>query len=153
MSLRDTVVKDLTSAMKHGEKVRLATLRTVKAAMMEKEISLRGSGKDLTEEDELAVMLTLAKKRRESIELFLKGERPELADLETQELKIIEGYLPQMMSESEIGGVVDRVIAETGAAGTEGFARVMPVVMKELKGKADGRLVQTVVRKRLEDAG
>ncbi|MDH4069405.1 MAG: GatB/YqeY domain-containing protein [Ignavibacteria bacterium] len=150
MSLKETIIKDLTSAMKQGERIRLATLRTVKAALMEKEISMRGTGKDLTEADELAVMMGLAKKRKESIELFLKGNRPELAEIEGQELKIIESYLPAMMSEVEIGEVVKRVILETGAAGSADFGRVMPAVMKEVKGKADGRVVQTVVRQLLE---
>lgn len=153
MSLKETIMKDLTSAMKEGEKIKLATLRTVKAALMEKEISIRGTGKELTEADELGVMMGLAKKRKESIELFLKGNRPELADMESKELRIIEGYLPAMMSEQEIGQVVRRIITDTGATAPSDFGRVMPVVMKEVKGKADGRMVQAVVRQLLEGGG
>jgi len=149
MSLKETIVKDLTRAMKAGEKVRLATLRTVKAALMEREIEARGTGKQLTADDEMSVLRSLAKMRKESIGLFRKGNRPELADAEAEELRIIEEYLPKMMSESEIEGALNGLMAEIGASSMSDFPRLMPAAMKALKGRAEGSLVQAVARRKL----
>ena len=150
MGLKERIMKDLTSAMKEGDKTRTAALRGVKAALMEKEIALRGSGKGITEGDELSVLTGLAKKRKESIDLFLKGNRPELAALEEEELTVIREYLPRMMSEEEIAETVKRLMKETNSSTMGDFAKLMPAVMKEVSGRADGRMVQAVVRASLE---
>ena len=150
MGLKDKFAEDMKQAMKSGEKTRLETLRTLKAAMMEREIQARGEGKELAAADELAVVMSMAKKRKESIELFTKGGRPELAAQEQLELNIILEYLPQMMTTGEIAEVIERMMALTGATAPVDFAKVMPLVMKEVKGRADGKMVQELVRKRLE---
>jgi uncharacterized protein YqeY len=149
MALKDTISQDLKNAMKSGEKLRLETLRTIRAALMEKEIEKRGSGNPMTPEDELGVLTTAAKKRKESIEQFQNGGRPELADQERKELAIIQEYLPKQMSKEELETSVREIIAQTGTAGPGDFGKVMPQVMKQLKGKADGRLIQETVKKLL----
>ncbi|MEW6511916.1 MAG: GatB/YqeY domain-containing protein [Bacteroidota bacterium] len=149
MTLRERISNDLKTAMKSGDKTRLETLRTLRAFLMEREIEKRGPGGGMTEEDEVAVLHSAAKKRKESIEQFRLGGRPELADQEEKELSIIQEYLPKQMSAAEIETVIAGVIGTTGAVGAADFGKVMPQVMKQVKGKADGRLVQDLVKKAL----
>ncbi|MER3523100.1 MAG: glutamyl-tRNA amidotransferase [Ignavibacteria bacterium] len=149
MTLREKVAEDLKAAMKAGHKLRLETLRTLRAVLTEKEIELRGFGKPMTEDDEIATLVTAAKKRRESIEQFKAGGRNDLVEQETAELAIIQEYLPKQMSEEEIQRMIDEVITATGASGPKDFGKVMPQVMKQLKGKAVGKIVQELVKKRL----
>jgi len=149
MNLRERVSEDLKSAMKKGDKVRLETLRTMRAVLLEKEIEMRGAGPGMTPEDEITTLTSAAKKRKESIELFTKGGRPELAHQEELELAIIQEYLPRQLSAEEISAFVAEAIAATGASGAADFGKVMPLVMKQVKGKADGKAVQELVRKAL----
>lgn len=149
MALKDKISEDLKSAMKSGDKTRLETLRTMRAALMEKEIERRGSGKPVTPEDEIGVLTSAAKKRKESMELFLKGGRQDLVDQESKELAIIQEYLPKQMSEAEVRKIIQDVIVETGASSSADFGKVMPGVMKILKGKADGKLIQDLVKQSL----
>jgi len=149
MTLNERIVKDLTSAMKSGQKTRLETLRTLRAALMEREIEKRGTGEPMTPDDEVAVLMNAAKKRKESIEMFGKGGRNDLVEQEGKELEIINEYLPKMMSPEEIRTVVAAVVSQVGASSPADFGKVMPVVMKQLKGKADGKIVQELVRKSL----
>jgi len=95
------------------------------------------------------VVMAAAKKRKESIEIFQKGGRADLVDQESKELAILQEYLPRQMSAEDLLAVIRTVITETGAASAADFAKVMPVVMKQVKGKADGKLVQEMVRKSL----
>ena len=149
MGLKEQIGEEIKVAMKLPDKTRLETLRTLRAALMEKEIEKRGSGQPMSPEDETAVMMSAAKKRKESIDQFEKGGRPELADQEKRELAIISEYLPKQISPDEIVNVIDQVIRETDGSTAADFGKVMPQVMKQLKGKADGKLVQEMVRKRL----
>ena len=149
MNLRERISEDLKAAMKSGDKIRLETLRTMRAVLLEKEIEKRGPGPGMTPEDEVSTLTSAAKKRKESMDLFTKGGRPELAHQEELELAIIQEYLPRQLSAEEIAGFIKDAIAQTGASGPSDFARVMPLVMKQVKGKADGKLVQELVRKAL----
>jgi len=149
MNLRERISGDLKAAMKSGDRVRLETLRTMRAALLEKEIEKRGAGPGMTAEDEVATLVSAAKKRKESIELFTQGGRPELARQEEEELAIIQEYLPRALSAEEIADVVREAISQTGAAGPSDFSRVMPLVMKQVKGRADGKMVQDLVKKAL----
>ncbi|HCV42057.1 MAG TPA: glutamyl-tRNA amidotransferase [Bacteroidetes bacterium] len=149
MALKDQISEQIKVAMKQPDKTRLETLRTLRAVLMEKEIEMRGTGKTVTPEDETSVMMSAAKKRKESIEQFEKGGRPELAEQERQELAIIQEYLPKQISADDIVKVIEQVVVETGAGSPADFGKVMPQVMKQLKGKADGRLIQEMVKKRL----
>ena len=148
MGLMEKVSEEMKKAMKSGEQLRLETLRTLRAALMEREIEKRTAG-GMTPEDEIAVVMAAAKKRKESIEIFQKGGRADLVDQESKELAILQEYLPRQMSAEDLLAVIRAVITETGAASAADFAKVMPVVMKQVKGKADGKLVQEMVRKSL----
>jgi uncharacterized protein YqeY len=152
MGLKETISSDLQKAMKAGDKTRLETLRTVRAALLEKEIEKRGSASPVTPEDELGVLTGAAKKRRESIEMFEKGGRMDLVEQETKELAIIQEYLPKQLSAVEIEEIIRNIMGEVGASSPADFGKVMPAVMKQLKGKADGKLVQELVRKALSPA-
>ncbi len=149
MALKDKISDDMKAAMKSSDKMRLETLRTLRAVLMEKEIEKRGSGNPVSAEDEIAVLMTAAKKRKESIEQFEKGGRLDLVGQEQKELVIIQEYLPKQMSPEEIVQVIDEQAIQSGAMGASDFGKLMPLVMKQLKGKADGKLVQDLVRKRL----
>ena len=148
MNLRERISEDLKSAMKSGDRIRLETLRTLRSVLLEKEIEKRG-GPPMTAEDEVATLNSAAKKRRESIDLFTKGGRPELAHQEELELAIIQEYLPRQLTAEEVAGFVREAVVQTGASGPADFARVMPLVMKQVRGKADGKVVQDLVKKAL----
>lgn len=147
MTLKDTITADLTTAMKSGEKSKLDVLRALRAGILEFEKS--GSGKELTDEDVMKILITASKKRKEAMELFANNNRPELAQKEKEELDVIASYLPRQMSSEEIEKRVVEVIAEVGAAGPQDTNKVIPVLMKELKGKADGKIVQEIVKAKL----
>lgn len=149
MTLKDRISEDLKTAMKSGDKLRLETLRTLRAALMEREIEKRGGGPGMTPDDEVGVLTSAAKKRKESIESFAKGGRQDLVDQETKELEIIREYLPKQLTPEEVEQVITAIMAETGSSTAADFGKVMPAVMKELKGKVDGRLVQELVKKKL----
>ncbi len=149
MALKEKISEDMKQAMKSGDRLRLETLRTLRAALMEKEIEKRGSGGPVTPEEEIGVLTGAAKRRKESIEQFSRGGRQDLVDQETKELGIIQEYLPKQMTVEELTALIGRIIAETSASTPEDFRKVMPAVMKEAKGRADGKAVQELVRKLL----
>jgi uncharacterized protein len=148
MTLLEKVAEDMKVAMKSRQQLRLETLRTIRAVLLEKQVEKRPSG-GMTPEDEVAVLISAAKKRKESITIFRDNGRDDLADQETKELEIIQEYLPKQLTEEEISDFVKKVIADVGAASAKDFGKVMPVVMKELKGKADGKIIQDTVKKLL----
>lgn len=152
MGLKEQISEQIKVAMKMPDKIRLETLRTLRAALMEKEIEKRGSGQPMTPEDETAVMVSAAKKRKESIEAFEKGGRMDLVDQEKKELAIIQDFLPKQLTVEDVAKVIEQVVGETGATSTSDFGKVMPLVMKQLKGKADGKLIQEMVKLRLGGA-
>jgi len=143
MNLKDKINQDLKDAMKSSDKIRLSVVRSIRALILEFEKS--GIGKELALEDELKMLTTAAKKRKDSIEQFRNAGRNELADSEEAELKILMDYLPKQMDETEIKNEIIRLAFEIGAKGKEDFPKLMPLVMKELKGKADGKLVKSIV--------
>ena len=145
MNLKERINQDLKEAMKSGDKVKLETIRSIRALILEFEKS--GAGRDLNQEDEIRMLSTAAKKRKDSIEQFRNGGREELAVKEERELEILLNYLPKQLSEDEITSEVKRIASEIGAKSKEDFPKLMPLVMKELKGKADGKLVKSIVEK------
>ena len=149
MGLKDRISEDLKAAMKSGDKLRLETVRTLRAALLEKEIEKRGEGPGMTAEDELTALTGAAKKRTEAIEQYRLGGRPELAEQEEKELAIIQEYLPRQLTDDEITLIVREAVAQSGASGAGDFGKVMPLVMKQVKGRADGKVVQTIVKKTL----
>ena len=143
MSLSEKINQDLKVAMKSGDKTRLSVVRSIRALILEFEKS--GANKELTSDDEIKMLSTAAKKRKDSIEQFRNAGRNDLADSEETELKILMEYLPKQMDESAIKIEVLRIATEIGAKTKEDFPKLMPLVMKELKGKADGKLVKSIV--------
>jgi len=147
MTLNDQINIDLKAAMKAGEKTKLETLRLLRAHMIE--LSKRGEGKEITPEEELSVLMAAMKKRKEAIEVYEKAGRIDLAQQERAELEVITSYLPKQLSPEEATETILRIIAQTGASGAKDFGKVMPLAMKELKGKFDGKQVQEMVKAHL----
>ncbi|MCF7805360.1 MAG: GatB/YqeY domain-containing protein [Candidatus Marinimicrobia bacterium] len=146
MSLIDKLNDDLKSAMKSKDKVRLETIRSLKSMLREKEIE---KNDDLSEEEQIKVLSSAAKRRREAIESYQEGGRTELADQEQAELEIIETYLPEQLSEDDIRELVDEILEETGASTMQDMGRVMGAIMPKVRGQADGSLVQQIVKEKL----
>jgi len=145
MTLREKINNDLKEAMKSGDKVKLETIRSIRALILEFEKS--GVNREMAAEDEVKILSTAVKKRKESIEQFRNAGREELALKEEKELSILLNYLPKQLNEMEIADEVKRIASEIGAKSKEDFPKLMPLVMKELKGKADGKLVKSIVEK------
>ncbi|MFH1197684.1 MAG: GatB/YqeY domain-containing protein [bacterium] len=148
MSLKEKINNDLKEAMKSGDKIKLETVRSIRALILEHEKS--GKEKELTPEEEIGMLTSAAKKRKESIEQFRNGGRPELAEKEEKELEIIQQYLPKQLSEEEILAEVKKIADELGAKTKQDFPKLMPAAMKILKGKADGGVIRKVIEKLLE---
>ena len=147
MSLTERINEDLKNAMKAGEKIKTETLRSIRAGIIEFDKS--GKDRPMNTEDELKILNAAAKKRREAIEMYTTHNRPELAEKESAELKVIEEYLPKQLSAEEVVASVAKIVAASGAAGPQDMAKVMPLVMKELKGKADGGLISKTLKDQL----
>lgn len=153
MSLKQRIEDDLKTALKKGDKERLGCLRMVKAKVQEKQVELRGKeGKDatLTDEQVVQVVSAYAKQRRDSIDSYEKGGRDDLAAKERSELALLTDYLPQQMSEEEVAKIVDEAVAESGATQPKDMGAVMKLVMPKVKGRADGKLVNELVKSRLQ---
>lgn len=145
MSLADTISDDLKASMKARDAVRTATLRHVLAAIKNLRVA-EGHRGEVTDEEVQGLIAKEAKKRRESIQTYRDAGRDELADTEQAELEVLEGYLPEQLGEDEIRAVVEAVVAEVGAEGPGDLGKVMGPTMARLKGRADGGLVNRVVR-------
>lgn len=147
MSLIDRLAEDIKTAMKARDQLRLDVIRMAKAALMNREIELKGT---LDDAESTRVMVGLVKQRKESVEQFQKGQRPDLADKEIKEIAIIETYLPKALSQDEVRTLVEAVIAETGATSLKDMGNVMKAVMARLAGQTvDGKVISDLVRGRL----
>ncbi len=147
MSVKQQIISDLTASMKAQDAPRTSTLRMVKAAVMNREIE---KGSELDDDEMTKLLRSLVKQRRDSVEQYEKGGRPELADKEKTEIEVIEAYLPQAASREEIDIAVAATIAETGASSMKDMGRVMKAVQTALSGKnADGRTVSEIVKAKL----
>lgn len=147
MNLKDKINNDLKDAMRSGDKLRLETVRSIRALILEFEKS--GSGKEFTDEEGLRILTVAAKKRKESIEQYKNAGRTDLSDKEEAELKIIEEYLPKQLTAEEILAEVKKIADEVGAKTKEDFPKVMPLAAKSLKGKADGKVIREILEKLL----
>ena len=142
MVLYEKIQSDMYSAMKAGEKEKASTLRTVLAKLKDKQIDAR---EPLSEKDEIKVLQTLVKQRKESIDLYQKGGRSELAEAESFELEIINTYLPEMMNEDDVRKLIEEIIEQTSALSMADLGKVMPQIMKQGKGLIDGKTAQRIV--------
>ena len=148
--IRDDIKAALVTAMKSGDKARTGTIRLAQAAIKNRDIELRGS--DKAPEDDLLVtevLQKMIKQRRESIDLYEKGGRKELADAERAEVAVIEDFLPQQMGEAEAGAAIDAIIAETGAGSVKNMGRVMAVLKARHAGQMDLAKASGLVKARL----
>lgn len=145
--LSEIITEQMKAAMKSGDKLRLETIRSIRALILEFEKS--GVGRTMTEEDEQKLLISAAKKRKDSIEQYRAANREDLASKEEAELAIIQEFLPKQMDESEVETVVKTIIEQVGAKTPQEVGKVMGAAMKELRGKADGTLVQTVAKRLL----
>ncbi len=149
-SLKERIGEDIKTAMKAKDKIRLETVRSIKKAILDKEVALRPQGRDsLNETQEIELLAQQAKQRRDSIEQFQKAGREDLAAKESQELAIIETYLPKQVSEAELNTILDEIIVAVGATSIKDLGKVMGEAMQQLKGKADGKKIQALVKEKL----
>ncbi len=150
MTLKERINEDLKAAMKAGDKIRLEAVRAIKKDIIEKETAeKRAQRGDLTPEEELEVLTAMVKRRRDSIEQFKQAGRHDLAEEEIKQLAVIEQYLPAQLSEAEVKDVVQKIISQVGATSAKDIGKVMGAAMKELKGKADGSMVQKIAKELL----
>ena len=150
MELKERILNDLKDAMKAKNSEKTLLLRSLKAKILEKEISERKGGESVLSSDQIVeVLMKAAKQRKESIEQFQQGNRPELAEKEKRELALIEEYLPKMMDEDEIRNEVLKQIKSINASGIEDMGKVMGALMGKLKGKADGAIISKIVKEEL----
>jgi uncharacterized protein YqeY len=147
MSLSEQIQKDMIAAMKSKEEEKLSTLRMMKAAVKNKEIDKRAP---LDDKEVLAVLSTMIKQRKDSVEQFTKGNRPELAAKEAREITLIEGYMPKSAGEEEITAAVKATIAEMGSPTMKDMGTVMKAVMaKFVDVRVDGKIVSETVKREL----
>ena len=145
MNLSEKINTDLKDAMKSGDKIRLQTLRSLRALILEFEKS--GSGKEFNDEEEIKLLSTAAKKRKESIEEYKKAGREDLANKEEAEFNVIMSYLPKQLKEDEIIAEVKKLSHSLGTITKADFPKLMQAAIKELKGRADGKSIKNAVEK------
>ena len=146
MTLKERIRQDMTKAAKERNSLALSSLRMAVAAIQNGEIEARG---ELADEAVVRLLGTLVKQRREAIELFRKGNRPELAEKESQEIAILSRYLPEELSAGEIEALAAEAVQATGAKGQADLGRVMKELMPKVGGRADGKAVREIVQRLL----
>ena len=147
MSLFDTIQNDMYVAMKSGDKHKTGTLRVALSTLKDKKIEKR---EDLTDVEAIKIIQNLVKQRKEAADIYKENGRNDLMENENAELEILNAYLPQMMSEDDLRILVQKVVDDTGASSLSDIGKVMPEVMKNSAGKADGKMAQSIVRELLK---
>ena len=147
MSLFDTLQNDMYAAMKNGDKHKTGTLRVALSTLKDKKIEKR---EDLTDVEAIKIIQNLVKQRKEAADIYKENGRNDLMENENDELEILNAYLPQMMSEDDLRILVQKVVDDTGASSLSDIGKVMPEVMKQSAGKADGKMAQSIVRDLLQ---
>ena len=150
MELFDIISNDIKEAMKAKDKVALDTLRNIKKVLLEAKTA-PGANDTVSDETAIKLIQKLAKQGKESAELYSSQNRPELAAEELAQVAVMERYLPKQMSEEEIAAALREIIAQTGAAGPQDMGKVMGVATKQLAGKAEGRVISTIVKQLLNN--
>ena len=146
MSLEERLVEEMKQAMKSNDKLRLSTIRMIRSSTKNKEIELR---KKLEDEDIVKVIQVMVRKGEESVVQFQAGKRVDLVEKETKEIEILKSFLPQPLSQEEILKIIDQSIQETQASSLKDIGKVMKSVMPKIGGKADGKLINQLVKERL----
>ncbi|MBK7440323.1 MAG: GatB/YqeY domain-containing protein [Bacteroidetes bacterium] len=148
MSIFDQVNEGIKNAMKNKEEATLRALRGVKSALLLAKTE-KGAADELSEEKEIQVLQKLVKQRKESLEIYTAQNRADLAAVESEEITVIEKFLPKQMDEAEVRGILQNIIVTVGASGPQDMGKVMGVATKQLAGKADGKLISTLVKELL----
>jgi uncharacterized protein YqeY len=148
MSLEQKIMADMKDAMKAKDEAALRSLRAIKAAIIIAKTA-EGAGGELKEEDETKMLQKLVKQRRDSLEIYQKQDRPDLAQKEQEEIAIIEKFLPKQMSGDELKAAVEGIIAQVGATSPADMGKVMGVATKQLAGQADGKAISAAVKELL----
>lgn len=148
MALFEQISEDIKSAMKARDKVALEALRNIKKVFLEAKTA-PGANDTLEDADALKILQKLAKQGKESAQTFLANNRQDLADSELAQVEVIERYLPKALEESEIESIVKEIIAQIGAQGMKDMGKVMGIASKQMAGRADGRIISTIVKKLL----
>lgn len=146
MTLKQTLIEDMKTAMKSGEKQRLGVIRLINAAIKQREVDERI---ELNDEDVTAVLVRMVKQRRDSVSQYEAADREDLAAVERAEIEVIEAYLPAQMDEAAISAEIDAAIAATGATGPADMGKLMGALKPKLAGKADMGLVSKLVKQKL----
>lgn len=148
MSLKERIPSDLKDALRNKRTLELNVLRMLQSAIRNQEIDNKG---ELDDELVIQVISSEIKKRKDSVDEYKKVGRKDAADTEQKEIEILMKYMPEQLSEEDIDKTVQNAIQQSGAKGSKDLGQVMKIVMPELKGKADGKLINKIVRKRLEE--
>ena len=148
MSLENKIMTSMKESMKSKDQTSLRALRAIKSAIIVHKTQ-KGSSDEITNEDELKILQKLVKQRKDSADIYQTQGRIDLAQPELDEIKVIEQFLPEAMSEDEIESEVKKVIDQTGAEGMKDMGKVMGIVTKKLMGRADGKTISTIVRNNL----
>ncbi len=151
MSLREKISSDLKNALRDRRAIDLSVLRMLQSAIRNKEIERKKGDAVLTDEEVVEVITSEIKKRKEAIEGYMKGQRQDLVDKEEAELAVLMSYMPKQMGEAEIREVAKKAIEEAGAKTQQDMGKVMKILMPRIKGKADGGLVNRIVKEELEN--
>ncbi|MCO7175679.1 GatB/YqeY domain-containing protein [Sporolactobacillus kofuensis] len=146
MSLVDRLTTDMKQAMKAREKARLSVIRMIKTSLQNESIKL---GKPLSEDEALAVLTRELKQRKDSLQEFKNAERQDLVDEVAVEIAIVQSYMPEQLSEQEVEALIDETISEVGAVSKADIGKVMKAVMPKAKGRADGSMINKIVREKL----
>lgn len=150
MNLQNQIERDMKEAMRGKEELRLSVLRMIRASIQNRAIEKRAKGEELTEDEVVATVRSEAKKRRDAVEGFTAGGRPELAEKERSELAIIARYLPEEANDVELAAAVGAAMEEIRPAGPKDFGKVMASVMGRLKGRISGDRASAAVKEALE---
>jgi len=148
LSLEEIIFNDMKKALKENEKLKLSTLRLIRAAIKNAEISKKDK---LTEDEVIGIVSSNLKKLEESLDMFTKGQRPELAEKAKKEIEIVKKYLPVQLSEEEVEEIVKETIIKFGFKGLQDIGPAMREIIPQLKGKADGKMVNKMVRDLLDN--
>ncbi|HCD68120.1 MAG TPA: glutamyl-tRNA amidotransferase [Bacteroidetes bacterium] len=144
MSLSDQISEQMKTAMKAKDATSLRGLRAIKSALML--LATQEGGKVITEEDEMATLVKMAKQRKDSLGIYQEQNRPDLAVIEEEELAIIEKFLPSQLNEEDVKAEIKAIIAETGATGMKDMGKVMGMANGKMKGRADGKMIADMVK-------
>jgi len=148
MSLQENIDQDIKSAMLNKDSIRLRGLRAIKSALLLAKTE-KGAQDMLNEEAEIKVLQRLAKQRKESAEIYQAQNRPDLYQIEQEELEVIESFLPQQMDRETVSALIKEIISHTGAVSMKDMGKVMGIANKDLAGKADGKTIAEVVKELL----